>query len=359
MNRLAQAFSDSSLRPGTGEALCVWKDGAELLHCTAGEGRHGVRWEESTLVPVFSATKALSAACLLLALQERGLTPELEIGELWPAFPTPRCTVAQLLSHQVGLAAWAFPAAVDDLEACRAAIEATTPAWAPPQHGYHPHTYGPMLDILMLRLAGERIGSYWERRVRRPLALEVYLGLPESEHHRVAMLHAPRLHGAMPRSEFYTRYFDPHSPVYRAFHSVSGLDSVRDMNTERAWQCACPARGAVASARGLAMAYQAILGLLPCSPIPPQVREWMAQPRCCGQDLTLLRSTSFTCGAMCEPAELFGRGGFGHAGAGGFHAFAEPTTGCSFAYVMNQMQLGVLPGERVQKLISAWVAEGA
>lgn len=355
MPTLPTAFAAAlPYRPGEGESLCICRSGRVLLSLVGGEARPGEPWSPGTLVPVFSATKALSAACVLLALAERGLDPAIEVGELWPAFPAPRCSVAQLLSHQAGLAAWDSPASLYDTEACRAAIESTRPAWAPPQHGYHPHTLGPILDILMLRLTGSRLGAFWEARVRRPLGLEAYIGLPESAQPRVAQLLPPRVQGAMPRSPFYRAYFDPSSAVYRAFHSVSGISSIREMNTLRALRCACPARGGVASARGLAMAYQAILGALPGSPFPACVTRWLSEPCCSGRDLTLLRDTSFTCGAMCRPAEFFGRGGFGHAGAGGSLAFAEPGSGYSFAYVMNRMQLGVLPGERVLSLVRAF-----
>lgn len=357
MKSLHQLFAAGApALSGVGEALCVWQDGAELFHATAGQAEPGAPWTPDTLTPIFSATKALSAACLLLALDERGLTPELEVGELWPSFPAPRCTVAHVLSHQVGLAAWDQDAPLADPAACRAAIERTTPAWAPPQHGYHPHTFGPLVELLMLALTGMRIGAYWEARVRRPLGLQVYIGLPESELPRVARLRLPRVQEPLPSTEFYRRYFDPHSPVFRAFHCVTGISSVREMNTLRGLQCACPARGGVASARGLCMAYQALLGLLPSGPFTPHVREWLSTPLCSGPDLTLCCHTAFSCGAMCEPAPLFGRGGFGHPGFGGFHAFAVPSSGLSFAYTLNHLHPGVLPPERVLQLVDCCTA---
>ena len=352
MSRLSQIFAAGApSAPGVGEALCVWQNGVEIFHATAGEADVDTPWTDDTLTPIFSATKALSAACLLLALDERGLTPELEVGELWPRFPAPHCTVAHVLSHQAGLAAWAQDAPLDDPVACCAAIESSSPAWAPPQHGYHPHTFGPIVEQLMLALTGERIGDYWETRVRRPLGLAAYIGLPESELSRVARLRLPRIQAPLPDTEFYRLYFAPGSPVHRAFHCVTGLSSVREMNTLRGLQCACPARGGVATARGLCMAYQALLGLLPGSPFTPRVREWLSTPRCTGTDLPLRCYTAFTCGAMCAPAPLFGRGGFGHPGFGGFHAFAEPVTGCSLAYTPNLLQPSPLPGKRIQALI--------
>ncbi len=357
-----QAAFESNVAAGLeqGVAVCIWQNGEERCHLCAGEARPGMAWASDTLVPIFSATKAASAACLLLALYDCCRGPELEVGELWPAFPLPHCTVGELLSHQAGLAALELTAPLDDLEVCRHAIEHSRPQWLPPAHGYHPHTIGPMVDVLMLELTGMRLSAFWEQRVRAPLGLDFYIGLPATERPRVAALQAPRLPaGGMPRSAFYTQYVDATTSVYRAFHSLTGFSSAREMNSPAAWECASPAKGGLASARGLAQFYQALLGLLPGSPFVPEVREWMATAQCVGHDLTLCCPTSFGCGAMLEPASLFGRGGFGHAGAGGSHGFAEPQTGCSFAYVMNRMELGILPGARVQRLIDAFVADTA
>lgn len=324
-----------------GASVSVWQRGKELLTLHGG-------WAADTLVPVFSATKPASALCVLLALYDCCQGPELEVGAIWPAFPAPHCTVGELLSHQCGLAALAEPAPLENLEACRQAIEKSTPAWLPPQHGYHPQTFGPMVDILMLELTGKRTGAYWEEHVRRPLALDFYIGLPESEFYRVAMLQAPRLQpGAMKNDAFYRQYFDAESSVYRAFHSISGYGSPREMSTPAAWQCGSPAKGGVASARGLAAFYQALM-----SPFfPDAVRDWIATPQCSGWDHTLQEHTSFSCGAMCEPERYFPGGGFGHAGAGGSHAFCSPASGLSFAYVMNRMELGNFPGSRVNELL--------
>ena len=324
-----------------GASVAVWQHGQEMLSLHAG-------WPADTLVPVFSATKPASAFCLLLALHDCCQSPELAVGDIWAAFPAPSCTIGQLLSHQCGLAALAEPTPLEDLEACREAIERSKPAWSPPRHGYHPQTFGPLVDILMLELTGMRVGAFWEQRIRRPHGLDFYIGLPESEFDRVAALQAPRLQpGYMQKDAFYQKYFDAGSSVYRAFHSITGYGTPREMSTPAAWQCASPAKGGVASARGLAEFYQ----LLMSESIPAEVREWLTTPQCSGWDETLQQPTAFTCGAMCEPAELFPGGGFGHAGAGGSHAFAAPATGISFAYVMNRMELGNLPGQRVLSLL--------
>ena len=352
---IQQAFEENiAAGMEQGGSVAVWQHGELLFSCCGGDTGHGSAWQPHTLVPIYSATKPAAAACLLQALYDCCRGPELEIGALWPKFPAPHCTIAQLLSHQVGLAALVEPAPLEDLEQCRCVIERSVPLWAPPRHGYHPQTFGPMVDVLMLELTGMRISDYWEQYVRRPLELEFYIGhLPHELYPQVAALRTARMRACMPSSPFYTAYFDAASPVHKAFHSIRGYDSAREMNTPAAWQCGAPAKGGVASARGLAAFYQALLGLLPASPFASEVAEWMQTPQCAGQDLTLLQHTSFTCGAMCEPAEFFPLGGFGHAGAGGSFAFAAPAHSLSFAYVMRGMELGNLPGTRVLNLLKA------
>jgi CubicO group peptidase (beta-lactamase class C family) len=49
----------------------------------------------------------------------------------------------------------------------------------------------------------------------------------------------------------------------------------------------------------------------------------------------------------------FPAGAFGHPGAGGSHAFADPARGLGFAYVMNQMERSVFPTEKALRLVRA------
>lgn len=53
--------------------------------------------------------------------------------------------------------------------------------------------------------------------------------------------------------------------------------------------------------------------------------------------------------------ELFGPSAtsFGHPGAGGSHAFADPENKIAFAYVVNQMEQSVLPNEKSLRLVDA------
>ena len=53
--------------------------------------------------------------------------------------------------------------------------------------------------------------------------------------------------------------------------------------------------------------------------------------------------------------KLFGssKSAYGHSGAGGSHAFADPENRIAFAYTMNQMNYGVLPSSKAIDMVDA------
>ena len=78
-----------------------------------------------------------------------------------------------------------------------------------------------------------------------------------------------------------------------------------------------------------------------------------------GADRVFGIPTAFSAGfvkqATDAPRQLFGGSpaAFGHPGAGGSHAFADPENQIGFAYVMNQMEQAVLPNEKSLRLVNA------
>ena len=78
-----------------------------------------------------------------------------------------------------------------------------------------------------------------------------------------------------------------------------------------------------------------------------------------GIDRILQIPTAFSAGFMKDspdaPRRIFGPSpsAFGHPGAGGSNAFADPENGIGFAYVMNQMEQSLLPNEKSLRLVDA------
>ncbi|HMJ05366.1 MAG TPA: serine hydrolase domain-containing protein, partial [Chthoniobacterales bacterium] len=85
----------------------------------------------------------------------------------------------------------------------------------------------------------------------------------------------------------------------------------------------------------------------------------MTAPLASGLDRVFQIPTAFSAGFMKDPPDadrrIFGPSAlaFGHPGAGGSHAFADPENGIAFAYVMNQMEQALLPNEKSLRLVEA------
>jgi len=352
-----------------GASVSVWWNGVEILNEAQGwrEKTRNRPWTSDTLVPVYSATKGPAASTLLLALESRGLGPETSVREVWSRFPV-EANFAQLLSHQCGLAALDRRASVWNHEEVIAAVEAQEPAWLPGEgHGYHPRMFGPLVEEPVRRLTGKSLGAYFREVLGDPLGLDFWIGLPESGYSRVATLYPGKADKSDLEEGFYREFHREGSLVRRAFSSPRGLHSVQDMNDPKAWLAGFPAMGGIGTASALAKFYQAAIGAL-ASPLSSAVRAALATREIQGEDRILLRETAFTCGCQRDPVDeagakkrrLYGPSpeAFGHPGAGGSHAFGDPATGLSFAYVMNQMELSVFPGPKSLDLIEALFEEG-
>jgi CubicO group peptidase (beta-lactamase class C family) len=367
--RFAENFSEHG---ELGASVSVWCDGEEILSLGAGwqDREHFRQWTTETPVLFWSATKGLSAACLLHALQERVLTPELCVAEIWPEFAAAgkeRVTVAEVLSHQAGLPALSPAVSVLDYEAVVAALAIEAPHWKLGDgHGYHPRTFGFLVDEILRRVTGGTpLREYWRTHFAEPLGIDVWIGIPPEIVPRVAPVFPART--TPPKGDlFYTAFLTAGSFTAQAFTSPRGLHSAASLNKPEALTAGFPGFGGVGTASGLAKFYALLAndGVLEGRRyFEPETLSWMTETLTQGPDRVLLIETAFSAGFMRDPIDAAGRktralfgpslDAFGHPGAGGSHAFADPERRLSFAYVMNQMEPGVLPGPKALRLVAA------
>jgi hypothetical protein len=79
---------------------------------------------------------------------------------------------------------------IDDLAAMK-------PLWEPgTRHGYHGITYGWLMGEIIRRVTGKSVGTLLADEVAGPLDLDLWIGLPAEEEHRVAPLRPPLPPGA-------------------------------------------------------------------------------------------------------------------------------------------------------------------
>lgn len=367
--RLGPLFDENFSRFGElGAAISVWQNGKSILDLHGGfrDSKRETPWTPDTIVLVWSATKGLASACLLCLLHERGLELTRRVAEFWPEFAQAgksEITIAQLLSHQAGLCALDDPVDVLDYPAVIAALEKQAPLWPPgAAHGYHARTFGFLVDELVRRLSGNTVSESWRKTFGDPLDLDIWIGLPESEEDRVATTYAARAGGTATPAEFYRDLATPGTLARKTFTSPRGLHTVSAMNSRENRARPIVSFGGIGSASSLAKFYGILANGGELDGRRFFARETIAQMTmtlASGIDRVFQIPTAFSAGFMKDPPDssrrLFGPSllAFGHPGAGGSHAFADPENGISFAYVMNQMEQSLLPNEKSLRLVDA------
>jgi CubicO group peptidase (beta-lactamase class C family) len=356
-----------------GASVAVWQDGRQAFCLCSGwrDAARSAPWTHDTMVLVWSATKGLSSACVLHALEGSGRDLSTRVSEFWPEFAQngkEGITIGEVVSHRAGLSALTDKtAAIRDHDAVIRAIELQAPLWeSREEHGYSPRIYGFLADEFVRRLGGQPLGEYWRTNFGEPIGLDLWIGLPESLHHRAAQMIAARAGCGDVEDGFSQAIATPGSLTREAFSTPSGAISPSAMNSPDLRSASLPSLGAIGSADSLAKFY-AMLSLEGewegRRYFSTEAIRWMTTRLAQGTDKTLRTETAFSAGFMLDPLDASGQkkrhifgpsiSAFGHPGAGGSLAFADPENRLGFAYVMNQMEAGVLPKSRALALVHA------
>ena len=373
--RITPFFQENFQRLGDlGAALSIWQNGEPLLDLHGGfrDTKREQPWTEDTIVLVWSATKGIGSACLLHALQENRIKIDRRVSEFWPEFARSGkmdVTIAQLVSHSAGLCALDENAEVTDYPAVIQALEKQTPLWRPGSaHGYHARTFGFLIDELMRRICGTSISKYWRTIFAEPLSLDFWIGLPEELNSRCATIY-PAKAGTLAEtknrpsgSDFYHDLVTPGTLQRKTFTSPYGLNAVSAMNKPENRAREFVSFGGIGSASALAKFYAMLANGNQIDGrkfLANDTLNLMTTTISDGPDRVFEIPTAFSAGLMKDATKterkLFGPStyAFGHPGAGGSHAFADPENKISFAYVMNQMEQLVLPNEKSLRLVDA------
>ena len=369
LQRLKPLFQENFEKLGElGAAVSVWQNGKAIVDLYGGfrEARRENPWTSDTLVLVWSATKGIGSACVLHALQEHKITLDQRVSDFWPEFAQAgkeKITLAQLLSHQAGLCALDRRVDVLEYDAVIPALEAQKPLWPPGTgHGYHARTFGFLLDELVRRIAGKTLSDYWQEAFARPLDLDFWIGLPETENSRVATMYAARPNNRQSGSDFYADLVTPGTLARKTFTSPYGLNAISGMNTPAIRAQPIVSFGGIGSASALAKFYSVLANGGTADGqtfFSAQTLGWMRTTLTDSIDQVFQIPTAFSAGFMKDsrnaPRRMFGpsQTSFGHPGAGGSHAFCDPENRIAFAYVMNQMEQSLLPNEKSLRLVDA------
>ena len=347
LNELAARFSvviDGEV------ALDLWAGSADL----AGHKP----FTEDSLVPVFSTGKAVMALMIARCVDRGLLSYEDRVCDHWPAFGAASkgdLTVGQLMSHQSGLPGFSDgvePEIWFDRQAVLDRLAAQAPLWEPgTASGYHPITIGYLAGELFRIVDGRSMGTALREDFAQPFDLDLWIGLPESEHGRVAQMRKPAA--------------APDLGAIDAIKKAAFLDrgSAPGGRGSTEWRMAeIPSANLHGTARGLArmMSVIAAGGALDGQVmLSAETLEQATRERIRGFDKVVPFDMSWAAGFMRnESLGVFGPNPrtVGHTGWGGSMAFADPATGVSAAYVMTRQSPHLIGDPRALRLVEALYA---
>lgn len=371
--RVAEVWSDEGdLDPGGG-AFCAWVDGRPVVDLYSGLARSGQPWAPTTLAILMSSTKAFTALAVHLLIESGLLELEAPVKSVWPEFNDDRVLVRHVLAHSAGrpvLPRYETLLSLDgrrgwtDTEAISAALASATAEWEPgSMSGYHAITFGYLCGELIKRVDGRSLGGFVRNEVAAPLGADVWIGLPPSEHDRVATVIAPVPGEAPPEVEqMRALMLDPKTVAGRALFASNGesiLTRIAEfMNQPSTYELEIGSSNGVATARGAARVFQAVArgGELDGVRIAqPETVARMGQLQSEAMDPVINVPVRWALGFMRRsegvpgfPAVMGPQDeAFGHTGYGGQFVFADPVSRVSVAFVRSRLMLASPFGGRL------------
>jgi CubicO group peptidase (beta-lactamase class C family) len=362
MQQRVQQAIDRLVESGTerGLQVAVYRNGEQVVDAVAGVADPATGREVTSDTPFynFSVVKG-AAATIAHLLAERGLFEyDTPVVELWPEFAAhgkQSVTVRHALNHTAGVPGIPLDTTAEDLcdwdKMCAAIADAEL-WWEPgTKVGYHAYTWGYIVGELVRRTTGKRISQVLREDVAGPLGVadELYFGMPQSEHHRLAVLEDAPSDAEMDMSAM-----PPDLPMFKA--APMSLYPTAELGNRTDILAADIPAGGKTSARAIARMYAALLGevdgvrLLP----PQRLREATAVSSS-GVDAVFGMPTTwgrgYSIGLLGSSAEESPTA-FGVGGVGGSFACGDSATGIAFALTKNRLANDFSAATEISQLVN-------
>ena len=360
-------------RGEVGASVAVIHEGDSVVDLWGGvaDPATGRAWESDTIGVLQSVTKGAVALCAHLLVARDELDLDAPVAEYWPEFGQAGkqdIPVRWVLSHLDGVPVVRTPQPVNAplyWDAVCTDLAAEQPFWEPgTRHAYHGFAFGYLVGELVRRVSGRSLGTFFREQVAQPLDLDLWIGLPERHHHRVA---PSRATPPLPGNPVYELMATPGTIQNLMAANGGGMFGAGGSDTPTAYSAELPSTGGIGNARSVAGMYAPLaLGgsWRGVRLMGPHDVARLATVQAAGLDAMLLLPVSYTLGfwksmdnrrsrVTGTDSMVLGPDAFGHPGFGGRLGFADPSARFSFGYTNNEMSPVTTIDERGQRLIDA------
>ena len=364
-----KSFND---RERGGGALTLQVRGRTVVDIWAGwSDRARTRaWTPDTSAMSFSTTKGI-ASTVMHRLADRGLLDyDAPVAEYWPEFAARNkaaITIRELMSHQAGLYdARSLIRRPEDLLDHLTLEDKLAAARAYPRPGfpnYHGLTYGWLLAGVARRITGRGMAELFRTEIAEPLGITgVALGAPTTGDPAAEFVGSLKLLGASAVQLLLPVGAYRRTPTGRLIKALLpiGMLTLFEGDEPAVLQTELPAANGVFTARALATVYSALANgesVHGVRLLSPDTITAAGRVQVRRRDGVLGIPMGWRVGYHHALSTWRrSRRGFGHYGLGGSGGFADPTSGLSFGFVTNRIDVGNIALGNVTTLRLADVA---
>jgi len=333
-----------------GASFAIYKEGKPLIDLWSGlQNKNYKKWEEKTIVNVFSTTKGIYEIITSILIDQNILDLEKSVSHYWEAFKQSNkreIKLKHILSHQSGLYRFKEKITQQDLIDWNKIINILENQ--DPDHPcgqetyYHAKTHGFLIGEIVKRTTKKSMGELVFELLSKKLKLDFFIGTPKDQLSNIAYLYENKTESKMVSK-------------FNAFNNPE--QEINFFNREE-WQTAeVPSMNGHGNARAIAKIYDVfvndlILGkniLLSKISINKCLTE--SKNRI---DKSLMMPIRWSkVGLILRGGWLFGKNkeAFGHNGWGGSVGFADPILGIGVAYTTNKINPTMASDKRVINLL--------
>lgn len=324
-------------------------------------------WADDTLVMSFSTTKGIAATALHMAMERSATSYDAPVADVWPEFGNKgkdTITIRHLLTHRAGV-----PQIRDQIDGCEqmgdwehmvGVMEGLEPLWEPgTASAYHAINFGWLIGETLRRIDGRPISTFLAEEIAGPLSLDgLFIGAPEAEHRRIA----PLIEGsgaAIGQDDLYDTIMQKDSIPWKALSPRGSI--LEYFNTPAGMSACIPSISGAFTARSLAKVYAALErgGEIDGVRILSGDSVGKATTVQSEDNDMIIALARWRLGYMSGRGLLAlgpNREAYGHIGAGGTVAGADPKAEVSFGLIYDSYgELEFLGGPRTISTIAATV----
>jgi CubicO group peptidase (beta-lactamase class C family) len=333
-----------------GASFAIYKEGRPLIDLWGGfKNKNNQKWEENTIVNVFSATKGIYEIIVSILIDQNILDLEKSVSYYWDAFKQSNkreIKLKHILSHQSGL--YRFKEKVTnkdflDWNKIISILEKQEPDHKPGEKTYyHAKTHGFLVGEIIKRTTKKTIGNLIDEHLFKKRNLNFFVGVNEKNIFNIATLYQNKTENK--KITEFNAFNNPDHEIEFYNNKICQLSEIPSMNGH-------------GNAKSIAKIYDIVCqdlvfdkkNLLSKNIINKCLKESISRT-----DQSLMLPIRWSeIGLILRGGWLFGpnKESFGHNGWGGSLGFADPILKLGLGYATNKINSNMSGDLRITTLI--------